>query len=1058
MAEQERKTFKWGDQEYLVDDLLALHRDYENNYYNFAKDEGQYDDASLGLLREDVSRRINAIKNGESFDSDGAHAGDKVNNVSIQTQKKGLFKKDKYVDQDINEWGKHYFSRLMKKMKPHQKKEEKDKGIWDINQHGFGAYLTGQGINARDIFEKYDLKDKDNPDNPRAFTQRDAELLKHLGGYKTWLASKGFDFTKNDNEWDDNHMATVESMITNSDWSDRAALAANLRKIGAGDQYTTSFTSDKWDLSKTNEQLDEEAKKRKEEENYKLKQQYLKNAQDEFLKNYEIGKGEYLTPINYSKHKFKEGVTPSFMDYYTDLSVSDRTKHGTYLGDDNQTWDNAYQSLMKSLREGTEYSDKNKGILLQRYFEDARNGFTDLGDGTWLVNESVGDTGTAYVYDPKSGYLQQRHLSEFANSNSNIKRAYEDLLYKHINNEYGTDYNTRTYVQFEMGGVLKAQLGAAVLSPYDVEDQYREKAAVNGLDTDVQKAKDEYMREKHKSDANPDAGWNAKHYARLGYAIADLGSAVAAFAPGAGTAVSAGLGLTSTFGNLFTDMSDKAVTAGETLRNFGMNLGMDALGLIPGGGAASKMGKIIRGLKTTVPLIIALPGVTQMLANSPEIAQSWKKAFDGSPENGGSKMTYQDYMNILQVLNVAAGATNIGRNVYKTAKKTTVKSDRIAIDVTDTRGNRKALVLEGDDVDNFKAANDEGKAQEFIDKIEGGHKYKINETTESNAGKFWGRDQNNKFHLFNQNPFGRRGTGKANILEIRSEKLTDFWGNPQTTKKETPKTRVYAKTGRQEADLTGRDLISTKGKENLDSWKATQQAAVEAPFTAWREKAAHYKARTDKAVELRDRVDADIQAKTAAKSNVEAQIASRQQTIDESSAEATRIQDWLDAGGVAAAKKTIKSARAKISKLKKSKTGKTPMQKRDINQRIAVLEADIAKARGELAANTPKAVLAAQNKASTANTEKSSLQVEINKLQSMLDNLTRRRDRLHTRATTHSAEYDAIKNFTPVKKTFNDVEYTFDVSPELKSLDGLFKQGGSINRNKINKFLNYAKG
>jgi hypothetical protein len=77
--------------------------------------------------------------------------------------------------------------------------------------------------------------------------------LKHLGGYKTWLTGKSFDFTKNDNEWDDDFMTTLENMITNTDWSDRAALAANLRKIGAGDQYTTSFTSDKWDLSKTNE-------------------------------------------------------------------------------------------------------------------------------------------------------------------------------------------------------------------------------------------------------------------------------------------------------------------------------------------------------------------------------------------------------------------------------------------------------------------------------------------------------------------------------------------------------------------------------------------------------------------------------------------------------------------------------------------------------------------------------------------------------------------------------------------------------------------------------------
>jgi hypothetical protein len=100
------------------------------------------------------------------------------------------------------------------------------------------------------------------------------------------------------------------------------------------------------------------------------------------------------------------------------------------------------------------------------------------------------------------------------------------------------------------------------------------------------------------------------------------------------------LGLTSTIGNFISDIGDDAVTAGEMWRNLGLNLGMDALGLIPGGGAASKMGKIVRGLKTVVPALIALPGVGSMLANSPEIANSWKKAFDGDPENGGSKMSY----------------------------------------------------------------------------------------------------------------------------------------------------------------------------------------------------------------------------------------------------------------------------------------------------------------------------------------------------------------------------------------------------------------------------------
>jgi hypothetical protein len=42
MAEnkQEKKTFKWGEEEYLLDDLLKLHADQENHYYNFARDKG----------------------------------------------------------------------------------------------------------------------------------------------------------------------------------------------------------------------------------------------------------------------------------------------------------------------------------------------------------------------------------------------------------------------------------------------------------------------------------------------------------------------------------------------------------------------------------------------------------------------------------------------------------------------------------------------------------------------------------------------------------------------------------------------------------------------------------------------------------------------------------------------------------------------------------------------------------------------------------------------------------------------------------------------------------
>ena len=67
MAEtkQERKTFKWGDQEYLLDDLLKLHADQERYFYNFARDKGSYDESALEGLRSAITNRINAAKNGK---------------------------------------------------------------------------------------------------------------------------------------------------------------------------------------------------------------------------------------------------------------------------------------------------------------------------------------------------------------------------------------------------------------------------------------------------------------------------------------------------------------------------------------------------------------------------------------------------------------------------------------------------------------------------------------------------------------------------------------------------------------------------------------------------------------------------------------------------------------------------------------------------------------------------------------------------------------------------------------------------------------------------------
>ena len=1053
MAEtnSERRTFKWGDQDYLLDDLLNAHREYENDFYEFAQKEGGYDQNSLAGLRESVLKKINAAKEGRNFGSDGTLEDDQVDNVTVTVPGKGWFKKDKYYQQDNTAGAGHYMWSLVKQLKPHKKDKTPDKGKWDISKHGLEAYLTGQGLNAKDVFEKYDLQDENNPDAPRSFDARRALLLTHLGKYKTWLEGKGFDFTKNDNDWDDDFGTTLSDLITNYDQTDINALSAALRKLGAGDAYTTAFTSDKWDMSKTNEELKADKEAREKKKKAEQEAAHLKEWEDHAYQS-----RRESTPVYYRPVSLAEGT--DFRQWYGDLNEQQRKEHGTYLGVDNVAWNNAWKNFTNSLKGGAAYNDKNTAVLLQGALYKQPHLFLDLGNNQYLIKDSMTEDGQGTVYDAKSGYTDTVFLGDLAQTNADVKKVYKKLAYEWINKKHGTDYNDRSYV-FQEGGQMipKHQYGSQVAFNWETTDDIiKPKAEASGNTVERQKAQDNYMDSDNASADNAATGWDGKAKARLGYAIADLTSAVAAFVPGYGTAVSAVTGLGSTFGNFFTDMADDAVSAGDMWKNFGMNLGMDVLGLIPGGGAASKMGKILKTLKTTVPIIIATPGVVSMLANSPEIAASWKKAFDGDPESGGSKMTYQDYMNILQVLNVAAGATNITRNTYKSAKASKKQTSKIAVDVVDKAGNKKALVLEGADVDGFKAANKEGKAQEFIDKIEGAHEYKINEIQQGNRGKFWGKDENGDFHLFNQNPFGTQGTGRARIYAMRQEA-------PRIKTVNGKKVRVagheYAQTGRWEADLVGRDLVRTKKRAKFDDWHKQQQEALDADFAAWRAKAAQHRHTTDKAIAARDKVTADIDAAMQRKTTAEQDIQTHQQTIDNSNAELARIQDWVNNGGVARNQATIDGARKAINRLKKqSAKNKNPHLRAANKKKILDLEQKIKDAELEMELNSTVAEKAAADRIADATQKQSDLQLETGKLQALLDRLNRHKTFVEARAAKpHSDAYTRIKDFQAIKRKFNDKEYTFDVDDSLKKLDGLYKQGGSINRNKINKFLNYGK-
>ena len=1037
MAEttQEKKTFKWGDNEYLLDDLLKLHSEQEQNYYNFARDRGQYDDTALAGLRAAISSRISAVKNGQAFSADGILNTDKVDNTSIQTQKKGLFKKEKYVDQDNTEWAKYYLNKLVGQLKPHQK----EAGGWDISKHGLSAYLTGQGLNAQDIFEKYDGRDANNPNAARSFTQRDAKLKEHLGGYKTWLEGKGFDFTKNDNEWDDNFMTTLSNLVNNQDWSDRTALAASLRKLGAGDGYTTAFTSDRWDLSKSDEELAAERDRKKNEDEAKIKQGHLDEFEELAFGSKRASNPLYYQPFDYSTHNFN-GKEANFMNWYGDLNASQQQPYGTYLGRDNQKWNDAWVAYTNSLKGGPTYSDKNVGILLQGTFANQPHGFIDLGDNKYLIRDSVTDNGQGTVYDPRSGYTDTVFLGDLAGSNAEIKNIYKQLAYKYANNKYGTKYEDRPDVLKDGGELVpKHQYGNKVSFNWETTNESVEpKAEANNVSVKTQKAKDKYVAKKNASEDNPEAGLTTAQMARIGYAMADLTSAIAAFAPGAGTVVSAVTGLGSTIGNFVSDLTDDAVTGKEAWRNFGMNLGMDALGLIPGGGAASKMGKIVKSLKTVVPTVIAIPGVAHMLANSPEIAQSWKRAFDGSAENGGEKMTYQDYMNILQVLNVVTAGTSIGRNVYKSSKVSTKQANKLAIDVLDANKQRKAIVLEGDDVTKFKEANAKGEAQKFINELEGEGVYTINEITTSNKGKFWGKGTDDKFHIFNQNPFGQTGTGKANVLEVKVDTRTGKtyadtgrWADDLLDGNlvDGSATRRYnAEVGRLQGDL---DTVTDKMKQSMSA-RIKRTKAINKELTPEKAKLAELQAKLHGVPDIATLQSNKTQLETDLASN-EALLTARQQLVTQAEAD---LQKLL--GKKRVAKKNRRAHAAAIASARGRLQGhKSVLQGYESTKQRHT--ADIANIEKQLQLHSELPVV----------------QAKVTRLEGILNQLN---------PSTHTHAYNKLQqmvnSYQTNHSTIEGRTVNWDMTEILNKagIRNAFKQGGSVNRSKINKFLNYAKG
>lgn len=311
------------------------------------------------------------------------------------------------------------------------------------------------------------------------------------------------------------------------------------------------------------------------------------------------------------------------------------------------------------------------------------------------------DNWSLITYNPVS--RQYKETSMLAN----------DALKKIAYAEYDRRKKTPTNKE---GGIIKLQYGGFVEDD-SAYNAYREQFAKKkeGKKQQIQakaKATDRTPEQVEAGERKPMADgqdWEYEDYARLVSAGADVGSMIASFVPGYGTAASAALGVGSTIGNFTADLADESVGVGSAFLNAGAGLGMDLVGLIPGLGAASKGSKIVKNLLKVAPKLITIWSASTSFAPA-------MQAFNKLKDKGAKEMTVEDWKALANGLTAAAGVTRWGAAAAKN-KINTHKYGTTTRTVTTKSG--KQVQMSEDEFQRIKRASGIEGQNEALQAVEG---------------------------------------------------------------------------------------------------------------------------------------------------------------------------------------------------------------------------------------------------------------------------------------------------------------------------------------------------
>ena len=295
------------------------------------------------------------------------------------------------------------------------------------------------------------------------------------------------------------------------------------------------------------------------------------------------------------------------------------------------------------------------------------------------------------------------------------------------------DYNVPLPKSKE-GGVLKAQLGVKVSNevpqPVNKQPKPKKEGPLNGRDMTLSSVNN------YNKELGAGQDFDAGDARRLAYSLIDLGSAVGSLIPGANLASTA-VGVAMTSANAFEDFSDAIdgkMSYWDATKNAGVNLGLDAISLLPALKAV-KIGKIAKTVLKTIPRLFGYAQAVNLITS--EDAQALGKTFAKLGSGNLDQLNTQDFTNITQAIRIA---TMIGRDTKGTYRKAKSKigSKTGEVEIKGTVGDQEVVTkVKREDVTSkklgYKYIDDTKVKQKLVAEANSNSKYTKQQVQETDA-------------------------------------------------------------------------------------------------------------------------------------------------------------------------------------------------------------------------------------------------------------------------------------------------------------------------------------